>query len=421
MVAASALALPMINRLILWLSLLGMVLAVHLWIQKARDFDQGCLGLSKHVAVIDQDCQEVGAIPASHLLGVSNAAWGYAFYFALALTSFAKLVTRAGWARRLHLAGEIGVAGALLYSGYLVYEMGFVAHAWCVLCLTSATMVFLLAVLHGVARVRGGFQPLEETARAGEFRAAVGAVFAAAGVFVGVLLFVDRLGTRPLDQGSTGRELLRIVGGSLPYFIDEGELAEMRACHFEREGPTIVPGEFTGPSTPYFGNMAGPEVVVFYDPNCPHCREYHAVFQRVMEKFRDRAHFAIVPRLLWKESARQAAALKLAEPSGKYFELWRVMFERQPGPERAMTVPQIEGIFAELGLDTKDLALRLAAAEPVEIASAEKARAAGIDGAPMVFIGGRKVWGWNRSEACIGTLIGRVADGQVKPVGADTK
>ena len=129
----------MINRLILWLSLAGMILALHLWIQKARGFDQGCLGLSKPVFVVEKGCSEVSALPASHLLGVSNAAWGYAFYFGMALLSFAKIFATPHWARRLHVLGEIGVAVALLYSGYLVYQMGFVAHAWCVLGSCTAT------------------------------------------------------------------------------------------------------------------------------------------------------------------------------------------------------------------------------------------------------------------------------------------
>jgi len=92
----------MINRLILWLSLAGMILALHLWIQKARGFDQGCLGLETHaVEVAEGGCASAGLEAGSHLFGVSNAAWGYAFYFGLALLSFGKIVTSASCRERV--------------------------------------------------------------------------------------------------------------------------------------------------------------------------------------------------------------------------------------------------------------------------------------------------------------------------------
>ncbi len=400
----------MINRLIMWLALAGAILALHLWIQKARGFDQGCLGLDSHaaVAMTEGGCKEVGALPASHIFGVSNAAWGYAFYFALAVLSLAKILVPPTWARRLHRVGEIAVAGALLYTIYLVYEMGFVAHAWCVLCLASATIIAALAGLHVALYRRGGFQPVEESSRAGEFRIATAAIFAAAGVLIGVLLFLDRLGTRPLDQGSTRKEFLTLMGQSLPYFIDGEKLREMRACHFDWEAPPLPPGEFSGPPASYVGKADGPEVIVFYDPNCPHCRAYHEGFLRVVESYKDRARFTIRPRLLWDQSIPQVEALKLAEGSGKYLELWRIMFERQPGPKKAMTVAQIAAIFTELGLDPSNLEQRLAAERATVEDETARARAAGIDAVPAIYIGGVKVWGANQSGPCVGALIERV-------------
>lgn len=408
----------MINRLILWLSLAGMILALHLWIQKARGFDQGCLGLETHGAVIDETegCGQVSALPASHLLGVSNAAWGYAFYFGLALLSFAKIVMPGRWPRRLHALGEIAVAGAFVYSGYLVYQMGFVAHAWCVLCSLSATLVAALFVLHVVLRRRGGFTAVDEALRGQELGLAAGALFGAMGVLVGVLLFVDRLGTRALDEGSTGRELEQIIGQTLPVYIDAEKLAEMRACHFDWQAPTLKPGALTDPSTPFIGNPAGPEVVVFYDPNCPHCKAYDRVFRQVIEKFKDRARFTMLPRPVWDASIPQTEALKVAEGSGKYFELWEAMFERQPGPRRGMDVGQITALFQELGIDPTNVAGRLAAARPAVLAARARAKAAGINAVPAVYIAGRKVWSPNRSPECMTTLIERMLAGAVKPV-----
>lgn len=409
----------MLHRLILWLSLAGMVLALHLWIQKARGFDQGCLGLSKPELVDTAGCQEVGALPASHLFGVSNAAWGYAFYFGLALLSFGRIVVRQGTARRLHALGEAATAGAFLYSVYLVYQMGFVAHAWCVLCLTSAGLVTVLLALHVAIRRRGGFLPVEDAARGEELGRAAGALFAAVGVLVAVLLFVDRLGTRPLDQGSTAKEVERLVGEVLPDYIDPAKLAEMRTCRFDRDAPVLAPGVFTGPTTPFLGAAGGPEVIVFYDPNCPHCKKYHATFLRVAETYKDRARFTVLPRLLWNQSILQAEALKLAESGGKYFELWQRMFDLQPGPRKSLTLEQIAGLFRELGLDATDLEQRLEAAKPAVLAARAAVKRAGINSVPAVYIDGRNVWTMNRGEDCLGRLIERVRSRAVKPVATD--
>ena len=396
----------LLNRLMLWLSLAGMVLAIHLWIQKARGFDQGCFGLDSHAtAPAEGGCNDAGLQAASHLFGVSNAAWGYAFYFALALISFVKLLASPGWARRLHVAGEVATAGALVYSGRLVYHMGWVAHAWCVLCLTSAGLIAALFVLQAVLRVGGGYRPPEEPARTGEFRGAVAALFATLGVLLGVLLFFDRLGTRPLDAGSTGKDLERIIGEALPLFIDGARLREMRACRFDPEAPVLDLKKFIGPTTPFLGKADAVEVVVFYDPNCPHCQAYHPEFLRAVEQFKDRARFRVLPRLLWDESIPQAEALILAEGSGKYFVLWQAMFDRQPGPRQGMTTAQIAALFRELGIDATNLESRLLAAKPAVVAARAQAAAAGVNGTPALFIGGRKVWERNRSVECVGRLL----------------
>ena len=406
-----------INRLILWLSLAGMILALHLWVQKARGFDQGCLGLNTHPAprLAGGGCNDADSQSASHLFGVSNAAWGYAFYFAMALVSFAKILASPKWQARLSVAGEAGVSLALLYSGYLVYQMGFVSHAWCVLCLTSTAIVAALFGLHLVLRIRGRAELLTEEACTAEFRGGVGAILGAMGVLLGVLLFVDRLGTRPLDQGSTAKELQRVVGRSLPLFIDDAKLREMRACRLDWQAPALDLRKFIGPDTPFIGKASGIPVIVFFDPNCPHCKEYEAEYLQAAERFKDRARFMILPRLLWDESLPQAEALKLAEGSGKYFELWHAMFARQPGPRSGMTTEQIRALFKEFGLDSADLEKRLGAARPVVLAMRDAAKAAGVDEVPMVFVDGQPVWSENNTPDCLGTLIDRINSGLVRP------
>lgn len=405
----------MVSRLILWVSLAGMILALHLWVQKARGFDQGCLGLNSHAgAMVKSGCHEVSELPASHLLGVSNAAWGYAFYFGIALLAFGKILARPAVARRLHAASEVGVAAGFLYSVYLVVQMATVAHAWCALCLVSAALVTLLLLLHLSLRLRGGFQPVAEAARATEIGLAVGGLFLMSGLLVGVLVFVNRLGTRSLTEGQAGRDLKVFVGAVLPSFIDETKLAEMRACRFEWSAPALDLGKFVSSETPFIGDAAALRVVLFVDPNCPHCRDYFPEFMAAAEKQQGRAGFTVVPRVLWPESIPQACALKLAEGSGKYFDLWRMMFARQPGPRKGMDAEQIAALFRELGLDATDLPARLAAVRPAVEAQTEAFRRSGVTYVPAVFFEGRQVWSENQGADCLGRLVERVRAGAVK-------
>lgn len=396
----------MVNRLILWLSLLGMILTLHLWIQKTRGFDQGCLGLETQVeATTVGGCQEVSKLPSSHLLGVSNAVWGYAFYFGLALLSFAKILASPDWARRLHQLGELSVALAFLYSVYLVYQMGFVAQAWCVLCTCSAALTTLLLALHLNLRRHGGFQPLSATERSREIAFSVVGLFTMSGVLVGVLLFVNKLGTRPLDQGSTGQELNRLVERALSQYIDSDHLQAVRACRFDPDAAPIDLTQFITPDTPFLGAVDGVPVVSFYDPNCGHCRRHFPKLMELVNLYGDRAKFYVVPRRLWDHSELQIAALHLAALEGRSFDLWAEYFEPANASPKGMDLAQIAAIFTKLGLSITDLASRLNALKPAVQAEWATAKAAGVKGTPSIYIDGLKVATYNDSPACMGKLI----------------
>jgi uncharacterized membrane protein/protein-disulfide isomerase len=397
------------NRLIFWLALAGMVLAVHLWVQKARGFDQGCLGLSKPIALGAGGCHEVERLPASHLFGVSNAAWGFAFYFGIALLALAKVVAASKWSRRLHAISEVGVGLGLVYSGYLIFAMLRAGRGTCVLCLISAALVLTLAIVHVGIRLCGGFQPMAEESRGIELGFASLGAFTASGLLVVVLLFVNRLGTRPLDQGESAQEVEDLVGGALGIYIDGQKLEEMRACHPDRRAPTLDLGKFVDPSTPFIGKSDGVPVVLFSDPNCEICRKYHAEFLHAAEIYGDRARFMILPRVIWDESVIEASALKLAENSGRYFELWQALFDRPRDRNRQMTAAQIRDLFGKLGIDARNLEQRLDAARPGVLKALAEAKASGIDLVPSVYIGAQKVWGHNRGVDCLGKLIDEAA------------
>lgn len=411
----------MISRLILWLALAGMILALHLWVQKARGFDQGCLGLETPAAsarVAAGGCREVGDLPASHLLGVSNAAWGYAFYFAVALLAFGKIVVRPEWARRFHVASEALVVGAAAYSSYLVWQMGVVAHAWCVLCLLSAILVALLLGLHVAVRLRGGYRAIEDGARGRELGWAAGGLFAMMGLLVGVLLFVDRIGTRPPGAGADGVALRDEVWNLLNEDLDPEKLQGLLACRFDEAQGAPDFALLDLDSLPYLGRADGMPVVVFVDPRCGSCRSYFPKFAATVERLKDRARVVIAPTMLWDESVAEVAVVFLADRAQDQLVLWERLFSREGRVNGAPTREAIAGWCRDLGLSDSDLDGRLAAAQRRAEAWRERVHAAGLRGAPWVFINGRRVWSANKSANCLARLVERAVE-ETKQVKAD--
>ncbi len=398
-----------LNRCILWLSLAGMILVTHLWVQQARGFDQGCLGLGSATPAVlyEGGCADETLQAAGRIFGISPAAWGYAFYFGLALVSFFKLLTPPRFACALHLMGEAAALFALLYTGYLLYVMAFVAGTFCLLCLGSALLIALLFVAHLMLRLKGGFSPPEGNERLVEWGMAGGSLFAAFGLMIGVLLFVNRLGTRPLDQGSTAEEIQRMVGRSLPRYIDAGHLAAMRACRLEPSERPLDLEELIPSPMSYRGAEDGIPVVLFFDPDCGHCTRYFHDLQPLIESHGDRARFFIVPHRLWASSEMQVNALLLASRDDLYFDLWRRMLDLRNREGEALEVETIAAVFRDLGLDAENLGDRLLDLRPTARERNASNRAAGVRGTPTIFVDGLRVPAYNQSVACLETLIER--------------
>ncbi len=392
-----------LNRWILLVALGGMILAVHLWIQKARGFDQGCWGVTEPAHVTGNGCRAVSELPASHLFGVSNAAWGYGFYFGLALLTFAKLLVPGRLATWLHRVGEIATWGALVYSGYLVYEMVTVAGHLCALCVASAVLVVALSALHVALHRVGGYNPIEPAERPLELGVAAAMSFGAIGVLFTVVVFVDRIGTRALNQGVEAEQVQDMVGVSLPMYIDSDRLAEMRACRFDRRVPMIDVATLVDRSFPAIGQEGGPTVVAFLDPNCWHCAQEFPEFVRFANAHKGEARFLVVPRALWDQSVGAAAALRVASGSDKYLDLWALLLKQQTNVDRPAEV--YKQMLESLGIPTGDFERRFRAARVQTESDRVRFHRAGVNESPAIYIDGRFVASANYSNDCLGKLV----------------
>ncbi len=405
----STLPHPMLNRIVFFVSLLGMILTLHLWIQKQRDFDHGCWGIGAPAAAAAGagGCRSAELDKVSKLLGVSVAAWGYGFYFFVAAMAFAKMILPARAASAAHVASEVAVALAFPYSCYLVFYQAVVAKAFCPLCLVSAGFITGLFVLHAVQYWRGKFVTIAEDQRGTEIGYAAGMGFVAMGALAAVLLFVNHVGTRGFDEGSNAKEFTTMVGRSLPQFIEGEKLLEMKPVRFDFNVPALKTDEWITNETPALGTPGKVTVVAFLDPNCPSCKGTFAMIEALAERYRGQAAFYVMSRVLWDYSLLQSQALEVARPAGKYFDLWRLQLDRQKCG--GLDQPGIEQLFAELGLETANLRQRLAAVRPALEAQRNRAIAAGINSTPTIFINGLAVENLSRDERSLGRLIERAA------------
>lgn len=142
---------PVLDFLYYALALLGIIVVVHLWIQSGRGFDRGCFGFSAPETVTPSvGCEAVIGSDAGKLFGVSNIVWGLLFYIALAGVSFFSIRQSPADAVRTKTLRLAMIAVGLVYSAYLSYVQYFQLGEFCKLCLTSASIVLLLAIVSAV-------------------------------------------------------------------------------------------------------------------------------------------------------------------------------------------------------------------------------------------------------------------------------
>jgi protein-disulfide isomerase len=127
-------------------------------------------------------------------------------------------------------------------------------------------------------------------------------------------------------------------------------------------------------------------VIMFLDPNCPHCKDSFTVAEALAKRYEKEAKVYIIGRPLWRKSTLQMQALGLARKSGKYLDMWRAQFANVKAD--GMNFEDIKGICEQLGIPVSDLADRLKAENDAIEDRVTRTRAMGINFSPAVFING---------------------------------
>ncbi len=384
---------PLVDGAIFVLSLLGILVVVHLWIQTGRGFDRGCFGFTASEQVTATvDCEAVTTSAAGTLFGVSNVLWGLLFYVGLAVLSFMTVTVSADAVARVRKLRALAIAAGFAYSLYLVYVQYVTLDQFCRLCLISASVVAALFVVQLIDYLSA--PPSGEKGRPSWTRFA--ALMAVTVVVGGADVMYFR--NLPAAQESAGAD------------PEQNTLADADAigeCLYDPEKARVENyRDLVSFSDPSKGNPEAPVTVIeFFDPNCPHCMTLHPVMEEVVRRQGDKAWFVWRPFVLWEYSLSQVEALYFAAQDGKFFEMLEAQFlvQRQGG----IPLPELVEISAGVGMDPNLTATRLQRGLYRNIIMRQRQTAieAGVTTVPAVMINGRFVHGASRTLDCLGTMI----------------
>ena len=396
---------PVLDGAVLILSLLGILVVVHLYIQSGIGFNRGCFGFSDPATVTTSaDCEAVVTSDAGKLFGVSNVTWGFFYYLILAGLSFSILFSGAKVIRQKKKLRALMVLVGVLYSGYLSYAQFYEIGEFCKLCLMSATIIFLIFI----TQLIDAFTVPKDDAspvQSGESlaRARKAPVFLGLAALLVVLAGADLMYFNSLDDVETAPAETAIAD------FPDGTTTE---CIYDPEKPMVENyRQMVSASDPSKGNPDADVLIIeFFDPNCPHCKTMHPLMEALIAAHGDKARFVYRPFILWQHSVVQVEALHIAAGQGKFFEMLEGQFDRQR--QEGLSVADLEEIADEIGLSKELLRSRLDTGlfRQVALRQRQNAMEAGVGGVPAVLLNGRFVDRSARTFDCLSQMIQEAAE-----------
>ncbi|MFB6247954.1 MAG: thioredoxin domain-containing protein [Salinibacter sp.] len=381
------------------LSLLGVLTVVHLSIQKARNFDRGCFGISSLGSEqMAFDCSAVVTSGAGSFLGLSNITWGLGFYLTVAILTLMTFGLGPRLRRWVHL-GRLGVlVGGAAYSVYLVYVQVEVLEALCALCLLSAVLAGLLFAGQVLLLVREFQRP--------------------------ATTMTTRLFKRDLTIYVYLAALAAVViGADFAYFgslapASDEQAAQQRAssgaaCQLNaQKEPVQDPSSLVTFQDVRKGPADAPVTIVeYFDPNCPHCKTFHKTMSTLVSKYQDEVQFVYKPFPLRGGSLPEIQALYVAHQEGKFTEMLNAQYARQS--RSGITEQDLRAIASEIGMNPDILMSRIEKDKYRQMIIKQRKRAIkiGVNSTPTVLINGHFVG--SRSLECMKTFIERAQNGKL--------
>lgn len=390
---------PRWDQFLFGLSLVGVLVVTHLYIQQGREFDRGCFGFSSlDGGQAAFDCSAVVSSGASTLLGVSNIMWGLGFYLAIAALTFGIFYASDRFRSWLHGARVAGLTGGLLYSGYLVYVQVEIVDALCAPCLASAAVVTLLFGVQ-VALLSMNFQSSESTMTSRLFKRDL-TVYIYLAAFTTVLVGADLTYFKAVASSSEARDAAyqkQFDGAACQLDPEKEPVGEQGATLVQFQDVTRGPSD--APVT----------VIEYFDPNCPHCKTFHDTMTSLVDQYEDEVRFVFKPFPLRGSSLPEIQALYIANEEDKFVEMLEAQYARQD--RTGITEEDLQAIASEIGMNADALLSRIQQNEYRNqiIDARRQAIDAGVDSTPTVLVNGRFVG--SRSLECMEIFIERAQKG----------
>lgn len=389
------------DKVLFGLSLLGILTVTHLSIQKGRDFDRGCFGFSGlDAGQLAFDCSTVVSSGAGTFLGLSNITWGLGFYLTIALLTFALFRGRAAWRPVIHGARLAGLIGGTLYAGYLVYVQVGVIGALCLLCLTSALITGLLFGVQ-IAILVLDDQSIETTMTSRFFKRDLTVyvyLVAITAVLVGAdLTYFNALAPAQEERASSHKEQFSGAACRLDTSKKPVENNGAPLIGFQ----DIIKGPSDAPVT----------VIEYFDPNCPHCKTFHATMKKLVAEYKGQVRFVYKPFPLRASSLPEIQALYVANQEGKFTEMLDAQYARQS--RSGISQRDLRAIASEIDMNPDVLLSRIEQNKYREqiIAQRKKALSVGVNSTPTVLVNGHFLG--TRSYECMSMFIDRAKNGKL--------
>ncbi len=388
------------EQVLFGMSLLGILTVSHLAIQQGREFDRGCLGFSGlDAGQMGFDCSAVVSSSAGTVLGLSNITWGLGFYVAIALLSLGMFAIRSRWRAWVHGGRLTLIVAGAAYSGYLTYVQVSVLNTMCALCMVSTFLVGLLLIFEGVLLART-VQSSDSTMSTRLFKRNL-TMYVYLAAFAVVLIGADVTYFKALAPGGQERDTAHReqYGGA--------------ACQLDAQKESVDPSSLVsfqdvtkGPSD------ASVTVVEYFDPNCPHCKDFHETMKEVVSQYEDQVRFVFKPFPLRGSSLPEIQALYVAHQEGKFTDMLEAQYARQS--RTGITEQDLEAIASEIDMNPEVLLSRIDEDKYREQVIAQRKRAIkiGVESTPTVLVNGHFVG--SRSQECMELFIDRALSGKLE-------
>lgn len=389
---------PRLEVLLFGLSLLGVLDVVHLLIQQNRAFADGCTGFATLDAAAS-NCAAVTSGPGSELLGLSNITWGFGFY--LLVGALTVLVLWSGPEIREWVQGSrTGVlTGGFVYSGYLTYLQVAQLETLCTLCLISAIIATLLFAAQVAVLVTSSSTETPMSSQLVKRQIALFAYFVAAAL---VLVGADLVYFNGQPESSQRTRTATASGGTVG--PNECQLASSKAPVEEKGASLVNFQDITKGSA-----ESGVTVIEYFDPNCPHCKDFHQTMKKLVDAHSESVRFVFKPFPLRRSSLPEIQALYVAAQSGKFSEMLDAQYARQG--RSGISMSDLRAIASEIGMNPDVLTKRVKQNEYRKHILQQRKQAVkiGVDSTPTVLVNGHFVQ--SRTPKCMNTFIRRAKEG----------